>query len=110
MQRDLLLNLVHTYARLNQQEQQEMQAILDKPEYKDVREEELTYASRLERIGEKRGRQDGRQEGAAVARQAIADLCEVLGIGLSAAQTESLARMSLPELDTLRQHIKTQRR
>lgn len=76
-----------------------MQAVLKQSEYDDIADEELTFATRQQRIGARLARQE-----------AIQDLCEVMGIAVSPEQSEALARMSLSDLEALRQHIKTQRR
>ncbi len=56
-------------------------------------------------------REEGREEGRVVERRrAVADLCEVLGIALSAAQRAELSAMTLAQLELLTASIKRTKR
>ena len=65
---------------------------------------------RARESGQRQGERQGEDRGAAVVRQTIADLCDLLDLRISDEQATALASMSLSELDTLRQHIKAHRR
>jgi hypothetical protein len=52
------------------------------------------------------GERDGKREGL---RQAVVDLCEVLGIEVNERRREKLATLDFAAVDALRQHIKSAR-
>ncbi|WP_437275911.1 Uma2 family endonuclease [Sorangium sp. So ce375] len=61
--------------------------------------------------GRKEGRNEGRKEGHIQGlRIAVRDLCEVLGIALSPEREATLEAMAGPELSTLREQLKRERR
>jgi predicted transposase YdaD len=61
--------------------------------------------------GRKEGRNEGRKEGHTQGlRIAVRDLCEVLGVALSPEREATLEAMAGPELSTLREQLKRERR
>jgi hypothetical protein len=63
----------------------------------------------LRHQGEIDGLREGREEVLRVARQAILDLCEVLGLAVTEERRADLQARDLPGLDALRTHLKTHR-
>ena len=61
------------------------------------------------REGHDAGLREGREEAQRVARQAIVDLCEVLGLAMTAEQRADLDARDLAALDALRTHLKQHR-
>jgi hypothetical protein len=73
--------------------------------------DEIDQARLLARDAERRGRAEGHAEGhaegrASALREAIVDLCELLGISVSADKRATLARANGTELEALRDAIK----
>ena len=56
-----------------------------------------------------KGKTEGKAEGAAALRRAITDLCEVLGIEVTAERAQHLAQLNLTALDQFRAALKTNR-
>jgi len=78
---------------------------------------EATLRNLLQRQGyesleavHKEGRQEGRQEGLAVARAAILDLCEAYGVHVDDERRRVLKAMTKDDLEALRLHLKQNRR
>ncbi len=57
--------------------------------------------------GRKEGHEEGRKEGL---RCAARDLCQIIGVEWSDIRKAQVEAMSLPELETLREHLRTHRR
>lgn len=73
--------------------------------------EELRHQGELAglREGHDAGLREGREEAQQVARQAIIDLCEVLGLAMTAEQRADLEARDLAALEALRVHLKQHR-
>ena len=75
-----------------------------------VLDSDLVMQSSIYTMGKAEGLREGEAKGKAEGlRAAIAMLCEVLDIELSAARRARLARLSAPELDALLEALRTQR-
>src|SRR5205807_1139308 len=70
MRRQLLLNCVKTYVKLNEAERSEMQAILEQNEYEDVRRDDWTWAGQLRAAG----RDEERKEVVGRERQSLLEI------------------------------------
>jgi hypothetical protein len=79
---------------LNETEQKEMESILNEPEYSDLKDEDLTYGTRMQRIGERRGILLG-----------VENLCKLLGIHLTAERCGRIEGMNLGQLRELTDHL-----
>jgi predicted transposase YdaD len=73
--------------------------------------EQLIQQGRLEGKldGERKGKLEGRREGELSQRQAIEDLCELLGIEVNEARRAQLAELDLAGLDAFRMALKQKR-
>lgn len=90
---------------------------LEWTEYEREKMAEQDYRGGLT-LARKEGFQEGRQEGIQEGRQegesrglraAVLDLCEVLGLSVSAAEHAALERLDIPALSALRDHLKRHR-
>lgn len=92
-------------------EQRALALVTLKLDFDEVRREgEAIGRAEGEAIGRAEGEAIGRAEGEAIGRAAVLDLCELLGIEITADQRESLDAMTLSQLDALRVEIKRDRR
>src|SRR5438874_114407 len=77
LRRELLLNCVVTYVKLNDAERSEVQAMLEQKEYEDVRRDDWTWAGRLRAEGrdeERKERERERKEVICRERQSLLEI------------------------------------
>lgn len=98
LEKDLLWTFNHTYARLNKDEEAQMQAIVEKPENRDINESNLTWAGKLIKEGELKGELKGKLD-------AIQKLCQVLHIRITPARRQHLNQLDLTGVEALFEHL-----
>jgi hypothetical protein len=59
----LLLNVVETYFKLDDEQKEELRRLLATEEYRNMQDIEMTYFDELEERGRQKGREEGRDEG-----------------------------------------------
>jgi hypothetical protein len=101
----LLLHFVTTYLKLDPDEQKEYDHMMEQEEYAGARTIQRTWSEEMIDEGERRGREQGRDG----MKYAIAALCEVLGIELTADRSAQVARMDVAQLTSLCTYIKSHR-
>ncbi|MGH9391062.1 MAG: hypothetical protein ACRD1Z_15715 [Vicinamibacteria bacterium] len=68
--KQLLVNVVETYFKLDDERKEELRRLLATEEYRNMQDTEMTYFDELEEQGRQKGRQEGRQEGREEGREA----------------------------------------